>query len=229
MKKVSAMVVIFLGMIVLAACNINNNSNTNPEQGYFLVANISPDAPPLSMSINSSSFLTNLAYGAYTPYYGAAGGTYNFSIYGITTSPVLNNTVTISTNTLYSYFLIDSFNTITSAFVTDKIPATSTDSAYVRFFNFSPNVGAVSLRDSAAGTNLFLKRTFNDQQTNTSLANFTRLKAGNYDFQLNLSDSTLQGGKSFSLTGGHVYTLFAKGFKDGTGDAALGIGQIMNY
>jgi hypothetical protein len=55
------------------------------------------------------------------------------------------------------------------------------------------------------------------------------LVAGNYDLQLRLSDSTLQGGKSFSLIGGHVYTLFAKGFAGGSGSTALGIGQIMNY
>lgn len=229
MKNVPALVVIFLGIIIFSACNINNNSNTNPQQGYFLVANISPDAPPLSMSINNSSFLTNLAYGAYTPYYGAAGGTYSFSIYGTTSSPVLSNTVAISTNTLYSYFLIDSFNNIKSSIVTDNIPATSSDSVYIRFFNFSPDAGAVSLRDSASGTILFQNRSFNDQSTNTTVANFTKLVAGNYDLQLRLSDSTLQGGKSFSLIGGHVYTLFAKGFAGGSGSTALGIGQIMNY
>lgn len=229
MKKIPAMVVIFLSIIILSACNINNNSNTNPQQGYFLVANISPDAPPISMSINNSSFLTNLAYGAYTPYYGAAGGSYSFSIYGTTSSPVLSNTVTISTNTLYSYFLIDSFNNIKSSIVTDNIPTTSSDSVYIRFFNFSPNVGSVSLRDSATGTLLFSNRTFNDQNTNVSYANFTRLVSGTYDLQLYLSDSTLQGGKSFSLIGGHVYTLFAKGFAGGSGDTTLGIGQITNY
>lgn len=223
------MAFIFLGMVILSACNINNNSNTNPQQGYFLVANVSPDAPAVSMSINSSSFLTNLAYGAYTPYYGAAGGIYSFAIFGTSSTPVLSNTITISTNTLYSYFLIDSFSNIKSSLVTDNIPATSSDSVYIRFFNFSPNAGSVSLRDSASGTLYFSNRAFNDQSTNTSYANFTRMVAGNYDLQLMLSDSTLQGGKSFSLIGGHVYTLFAKGFDGGTGSSALGIGQIMNY
>lgn len=112
----------------------------------------------------------------------------------------------------------------------DNIIRPSADSVYIRFFNFSPNAGMVNLRDSVSGTDWYASRYFNDQAGLNNYTTFNRIPHGVYSLQLTRSgdDSVLVSRKD-TLAGGHVYTIFAKGFSGGTGNAILGIGQIQNY
>ncbi len=231
MKKLIVINLVVLGVIIFtASCNVNG-SNTNPQQGTFLLANVSPDAPPLNISINNSPFGAGLAYGIYTRYYPVTAGAYTFSFYdsASATNPVLTNTVSISPSATYSYFVIDSFKRIKSSFVQDNFKQPGGDSVYIRFFNFSPNAGLVSLDDANSDTTFYTGRSFNDQATTSSLANFIGIKKGIYKFELRKSDSTLLASKIDTLVGGHVYSLFAKGNVDGTGTQAIGIGAMANY
>jgi len=232
MKKLPLMIVAAACVIVfLGSCNLNNDGNTNPQQGSFLVANISPDAQPLSITINGSNFANNFGYGNYTPYYLANAGSYTFSFYDAAsgTSPILSNTVSISASASYSYFLVDSFSKLKSSFVQDNFTAPSTDSVYIRFFNLSPNAGALYLKDSSTGNDLYSLRAFNDQDANSSNTSFKEMAKGIYTFQLKRLDSSIAVSRVDTLSGGHVYTIFAKGNVGGTGAQALGIGQITNY
>ena len=123
MKKLP--VIVFGVMAILIAttsCNVGNSSNTNPQQGYFLLANLSPNSDPLSVYVNGSPLFQSLSYGSYTQYYGAAAGSYAFSFYGATQTPVINNTVTIDATKTYSYFVVDSFSKVKSSFVQDQFP-----------------------------------------------------------------------------------------------------------
>jgi hypothetical protein len=141
MKKIQVMIFASVCMSIMAtSCSVGCDSNSNPDQGQFLLANISPDAPPLSVNINGSSFGTGLYYGNYTPYYVATAGSYQFAFYGTGSAPVLSNTVNIETSKRYSYFVIDSFSTLKSSFVEDKLLQPSSDSDLCcGFLMFSPN------------------------------------------------------------------------------------------
>ncbi|MEP6465497.1 MAG: DUF4397 domain-containing protein [Parafilimonas sp.] len=237
MKKLPLIILVAMSVIIFAAsCSLNNNSTSNPSNGGFLVANISPDAPPLTLYSNgAATSIQNLGTGTYTPYYQATAGSYNFAFYdsASATSPVLSNTINISTGANYSYFIIDSFSKVKASFVQDFLPSPSPDSVYIRFFNFSPNAGAVSLYESSVfDSSFYSNRFFNDQANTTGLANFVRLKTGSlayYNFQLKQSDGTVVASKLDTLSAGHIYTLFAKGNVEGTGAQAVGIGQILNY
>jgi len=231
MKKIlrSISAVLVLGLIFFS-CKLDNGTS-NPQTGFFMVANVSPDAPHLNVNVNNSAFDTGLVFGSYTPYVSANAGTYNFAFYPSGSStPVLTNNVTIDVNKVYSYFVIDSFSKVKSAVVEDVFKAPSGDSVYVRFFNFCPNLTqAIDVKDSANNTSLFSSRTFNDQASNPSFAAFNEIKAGAYTLQLKQIDGTLLSSQSTTLEGGKVYTLFAQGFKGGIGDQALSIGQIINF
>ena len=235
MKKIIGVLAALLSVfIIFSSCNLDNGT-TNPQTGYFMVANVSHDAPHLNVYINTAPFDTGLAYGTYTPYVSATAGVYNFSFYpaGSSTS-VLDNSVTVAANKVYSYFVIDSFSKIKTAFVEDNIIAPSGDSAFLRFFDFTPNFPQpVNVWDSAAnagaGRVLYSGRTFNDKSSNPSFADFTELKSGAYTLQIKQIDGTLLLSQAVTLEGGRVYTLFSKGFYGGTGIQALGMGQIQNY
>ena len=222
----------FVTMCCITSCNIKNGDTTDPQQGYFLVANISPDVPPLSILINGSSFSSNFAYGNYTPYYSTTAGSYTFAFYTSLsgTTPVLSSTVNLAASSSYSYFVIDSFSKIKSSFVQDNIVIPGGDSVYIRFFNFSPNAGTVALTDSASKTDLYTSRTFNDQNITPVYSNFKRMLSGTYTLQLKLADSTIATSKTYALTAGHGYTFFAKGLLNSSSDTtAIGIGFINNY
>ena len=232
MKKIVSGVSAFLLLALVLSCNDNNTSN--PSLGYFLVANVSPDAPSLSLTINSNVIDTGLSFGTFTPYYSANAGTYNFAFYpsGSSTAAVTNN-VNIEANKVYSYFLVDSFSEVKSSIVPDVFPKPPGDSVYVRFFNFSPNLPQpVNLVDATTGLALFpnsTSRTFNDQATNLPYSNFTEIHAGSYTLELKLADGTILWSHAGNLEGGKVYTLFAQGTYNGTGAQAFGLGQILNY
>ncbi|HEX5153055.1 MAG TPA: DUF4397 domain-containing protein [Parafilimonas sp.] len=231
MKKIQLMIFTLVCVLILTAtsCSLGGDSNSNPDQGMFLVANISPDSPPLSMNINGSSFSANLNYGNYTPYYIATAGSYKFDFYGTGTAPVLTKTVNIETSKRYSSFVIDSFSTLKLSFVEDKLFQPAADSVYVRFFNFSPDSQPVNLYDSASKTKLYSMRYFNDEASNAIYTEFGRVKAGIYTLRLTTPSDSVLATRKDTLTGGHIYSLFAKGFVGGTGNQAIGIGQLIHY
>ncbi|MEP6683448.1 MAG: DUF4397 domain-containing protein [Parafilimonas sp.] len=235
MKKLPLVILVAMCTLIFAtSCNLNNNDTTNPQASYFLVANISPDAPPLTLYSNGSpTQIQGLPSGLYTLYFQATPGSYNFAFYdsASTTTPVLSNTVSINANSYYSYFVIDSFSKVKSTFVQDNLKATTSDSAFVRFLNFSPNAGVVNLSEVTGDSTYYSNRTFNDQVATTGYADFNRLKlraGGVYNFQLKQPDGTFLASKLDTLLGGHTYTLFAKGNVNGTGSQAIGLGQIVN-
>lgn len=231
MKKIFLSTVAVLSLLILVnSCTLDNNNTTQPQSGAFLIAQVSPTAPHLSLYVNSSAFDTGLVFGTYTPYVAANPGTYDFSVYAPgTTTPSLKSTVAIDVNKYYSYFIIDSFNKVQSAFVQDVFKAPSGDSAYVRFFNFCPNSNALTLAQTS-GAAFSAGRIFNDQANNPQYIAFAEVKAGAYSFDLkNASDSVLKT-QSITLVGGKVYTLFAKGIIGSTDSTkALSIGQLENY
>jgi hypothetical protein len=122
MKKIVGSISAVLALtFVVVSCNVDSGTS-NPQTGFFLVSNVSPDAPHLNISINNEAFDTGLAFGTYTPYVSANAGTYAFAFYPSGSStPVITNNVTIDVGKVYSYFVVDSFHEVKSAIVEDKL------------------------------------------------------------------------------------------------------------
>lgn len=232
-KNLLGIIAVFSSVIFLTSC-IDNNNTTQPQTGAFLLAQTSPDAPNVGVYINGSIFDT-LHFGNYTRYIGGiTPGTYAFAAdsFGIQNpaNAKLKSNVTIDANQYYSYFVIDSFSKLKAAWVSDVFQAPSSDSVYVRFFNFCPNT-AEPLNLVDADNNVWSQlRNFNDQ-SNPQFVAFTERVAGTYTLSLKTASGTvLTTQDDVKLIGGHVYTLFAKGIIGST-DAtkALSIGIIQNY
>lgn len=227
MKKLPVFISLAACILIFAtACNVNSNM-TNPQQGNFLVTNVSPDAPPLDLYINSTGFIQGLGYGTYSAYNALTAGSYTFSFFdsASASSPVLSNLITLSPATNNSYFVIDSFKRVKASFVPDNLVLPGPDSVNIRFFNFSPNAGAVSLYEATLDSAFYSIRSFND----VSGAAFNKIKAGVYNFQLQQPDGTVLASKLDTLSSGHIYTIFAKGNVSGTSGQEIGIGQILNF
>ncbi len=231
MKKIIAGFVTVLSLaVILNSCTLNNSGSTTTttQQGVFLVAQASPNAPHLNIAINSNPFDTAFAYRIYTPYIKANPGTYSFSATGSSSSAPSNTTsVDIEANKGYSLFYIDSFAKLKTALINDVFKAPSSDSIYIRFLNFYPVLNqSLNLIDSTHN-NVALSqgRTFNDQQYNPQFATFTEYTSGNYILSLKNAAGTTLKTQTLSLTGGKVYTLIA--CVDST--KAVSIGLLENY
>lgn len=77
---------------------------------------------------------------------------------------------------------------------------------------------------------MFSNRAFNDQNTNTSTQAFTPLDAGTYNLEVRLAGTTTRvlALPNVALAAGKIYTVFAKGFVNGTGAQALGAQVILH-
>lgn len=228
MKRIFVNVAVAFGILTFASCLKDSDGTSNPTQGALLVANLTPDATSVNVTLNSKSFINNLVYGVYTPYYLQSAGTYDVGV-ASSSSTNISDSLKIEPNKYYSYFIIDTLASLKYAFVEDKLVQPSSDSVYVRFLNFSPNSDAINFRDSATHNYFSRARTFNDQKTTASYADFTKMRAAILTFQIVGSDSSVLASKKDTLAGGHIYTIMAKGKANGTGAQALGIGKIQNY
>ena len=101
---------------------------------------------------------------------------------------MLTNIVPLSADTYYSLFLVDSLKKIKLVSVRDRIIVPGSDSAAVRFLQFSPNTplpyGTVTKQHrhtlNSPG------ELFNDQVSDTTRSTFKPLKAGTYSLALYL-------------------------------------------
>lgn len=230
MKKIIFCIAAFLScLIIFNSCTLNNANSTPTPKGAFLLAQVSPNAPTLNFTINSNIFDTGLIYGIYTPYVAANPGSYAFAV---PNSTLPSTTVNIEANKYYSYFIIDSFNNLNSAFTNDVFKAPSGgDSVYIRFFNFCPNINEpINLYDSTHKVVLSSNRTFNDQGFNPQFTAFNELPSGNYILSLKTISGTLLKTQTIPLVGGKVFTLFAKGINGNTDTTkGLSIALLENY
>lgn len=235
MKKFPLVILaVISSMIFLSSCLKDSNNTTQPQSGAFLMAQVSPTAPTVSIYFNSTTqILDTLRFGGYSPYVGPINpGTYTIIVdsFGTTTPSKLKSTVTIDANKFYSYFIIDSFNKVKSAFINDVFKAPSTDSVYLRFFNFALNTKSPLTLAQSGGGAFSSNRTFNDQQNNPQYIAFNEVPKGTYSFDLKDTSGAVLKTQNLNLIGGKVYTLFAKGIQ-GSADTtkALSIGLLENY
>ncbi len=238
MKNIFFSVAIAFGILILASSCLKSGDTSNPMQGALLISNLSPDAPAVNISLNSKPYIGNLnyPYGTYTfgpPYSLLTAGSYSVDVTDASNANIFSHTITIDPNKYYSYFVIDSFAKVKYAFMEDKLITPGADSAYIRFLHFSPDAGTISLRDSATKKYFYISRNFNDQNSSPANAAFNEIKQDTLTLQLvhivSVGDTAVIASKKDTLSAGHVYTILAEGFLNGTDDDTLVIKKIQNF
>ncbi|ANE53686.1 cell wall anchor protein [Flavisolibacter tropicus] len=208
----------------------DDNGDIEQQKAQVMVVHASPNAPNVDVRINNAVALSNVSYPNNSPYTPVDAGTANFKLSPAgTTTYVIDANVPLTANNYYSVFAIDSVNKIKPAVVGDNLTAPASGKAHVRFFHFSPNAPAVDIAVTD-GPVLFNNRTFNDQSTTATLANFTPVDAGTYNLEVRIAGTKTVALPlpNITLTAGKIYTVFAKGFVGGTGAQALGAQIILN-
>ena len=220
-----------LGAVTLLFTKCDKDDDDNESsKSKVMVVHASPNAPNVNVRINNTIALSNVAYPTNSTYTELNSGSNNIKVSPTgTTTYVIDANVNLEANKNYSVFAIDSVAKIKAAVVSDDLTAPASGKAHVRFFHFSPNAPAVDIAVTG-GAVLFSNRTFNDQATNATYANFTALNAGTYNLEVRAAGTNTVALPlpNITLTAGKIYTVFAKGFLGGAGAQALGAQVIVN-
>ena len=69
-KNIAGFAAVLVLVILLNSCTLNNSGSTTTvtQQGHFLIAQTSPDAPSLAFLTNNNILDTGLNYRAYSPF-----------------------------------------------------------------------------------------------------------------------------------------------------------------
>jgi len=207
----------------------NNNGNLftdmTPATAKVLVAHTSPDAPGVDLLldglvVNSSA----LTFPNNTGYLGVPAGDRDVkvNVSGSATT-VINAGLNLDPNLAYSVFAVNSVSNIEPLVLVDDLTSPAMGMAHVRFLHLSPDAPAVDIT-LTDGTVVFGNKAFKEY------TEFTPLNAGSYDLQVRAAGTStvvldLPG---INLEDGKIYTVFAKGFLNGTGETELGASIIVN-
>lgn len=228
MKNLLKYTAAIVGILSLQSCLKNNDSN----QAFAAIrfVNASPGSPALDVYYNGASAATNIAFGGTSAqYYTALAGTGSLQVTPAgQTDYKINTQVTLQPGDFSIYF-INSYTGIGATAVSDYFANfPNPDSVLVRFFQFSPGFAASSVKlFNTTDSIIYSNRTFNDQATNAGFQSFQYLKAGTYSVSYYAfgSSTPVKTSTGITLTGGKLYTLYAKGILGSADDLETGIEQ----
>jgi Domain of unknown function (DUF4397) len=233
MKKIILTAVAFATVFAstLVSCKKDKKDDPTPEQTYakVLVTHASPNAPGVDLLVDDTKVNNAaLTFPNSTAYLQVKSGTRNIkvNVTGTSTS-VINANVPFTENKNYSLFAIDSVSKISALLIEDDLTAPAAGKAHVRFIHLSPNAPAVDVAVTG-GAVVFGNKSFKDGTA------FTPLAAGSYNLEVRVAGTTPPTTAAvlllpnITLTAGKIYTVFAKGFLNGTGAQALGAQIIAN-
>jgi hypothetical protein len=213
-------------LALLVGCE-NNDSTVNtpsPGSGNVMVVHASPDAPAVDLLVNNTVVASGLAFPNSTEYLTVGAGIQNVKVrVAGSSTTVIDANLPITGGTSYSVFAADSVARLAPLVLTDDLSAPAAGKAHVRFVHLSPNAPAVDIA-LQGGAVVFSTVAF---KGNTA---FTPLNAGTYNLEVRVAGTStvVLSLPNVTFADGGIYTVFARGFVNGTGDQALGARTIVN-
>jgi hypothetical protein len=216
------------GLVVAALVLVSSCKKDDPaiDHAQVLVTHSSPNAPGVDLLVdNSKQNSSALTYPNNTGYLQLATGTRNIKVNVTGTSTtVIEANLPLVKDMNYSIFAVDSVSKISALVLSDDLTAPATGKAHVRFVHLSPNAPAVDVAVASSGAVVFGNKAFKEYTA------FTPLDAGTYNLDVRVAGTSTVALvlPPLTLEAGKIYTVFAKGFLNGSGDQALGAEVIVN-
>ena len=118
-----------------------------PKTSYLRILHASPKTSAVDVYINDMLKFKNLAYGDFTDYIEVITGNYNVKIYtaGTKTSPVLNKTLFVPPEKIYTIAAIGLMPNIELLTVPETKITQPANMVYIKFAHLSPNTGPVDI------------------------------------------------------------------------------------
>jgi hypothetical protein len=222
----SILMLLLFSAFFVTSCSDDDNNPSTPilEKANVLVVHASPDAPGVDLLVDNSIAGSNLTFPNSTGYLEVEEGTRNIKVNVTGTSTtVINADLTLNGMVNYSIFAIDAVANLTPLVIVDDLTTPAGGFAHVRFIHLSPDAPAVDIT-TTDGTVVFGNYDFK------KYSEFVPLPVGSYNLQVRVAgtETVVLNLSGISLADGKIYTVFAKGFLNGTGNQALGAQIIVN-
>ena len=224
--KLSSVMVLLLSL-AFVGCSDDDNSpiNSQLETANVLIVHASPDAPGVDILVDDAGpAVTNLGFPTNTGYVELPAGTRNVKVnVNGTTTTVINADLMLESDKNYSVFAVNSVSSIEPLVLEDNLTQPASGKAHVRFVHLSPDAPAVDIAVTG-GPVLFPNVSFK------GYVDFTPVDAGTYNLEVRPTGLTtvVLSLPGITLEDGKIYTVFAKGFLNGSDNQALGAEIIVN-
>ena len=227
LRKTSLVALIAITGIGIISCSDDDDNTVQPPMETFakvMAIHASPDAPGVDLYVDNAMAGTNLEFPMSTGYLEVPSGTRNVKVNVTGTEmTVIEADLPLTADVYYSVFAVDQVSNLTPLVVVDDLTAPASGKSHVRFFHLSPDAPAVDIT-LTDGTVVIGNTSFKEY------TQFLPLDAATYDLQVRIAgtDTVVLELNGITLMDGKIYTVFAKGFVEGSDKQALGAEIIIN-
>jgi len=205
-----------LTVFFLASCKKNNVDNTpQPDIAAFNVVNAAPGQTSFNFALDNQ--IVNgpaLTFTDPTGYISAYTGTRKFDVtLGGTTQSVLTDTLILEKDKYYSVFITGQ-SSLSTLITEDDVTTPATGKAKIRFIQLSPDAGSLSLGIKGE-TPLFPAQAFKTASA------FIAIDPAQYIMEIKNDGGNALTESNITIAAGRIYTVWAGGLLQGTGNSAM--------
>lgn len=208
-------------MLFTSGC-FNENDNFQPvELSYVSIYHASPDTEDLDIVVGANNQVNSVPFG-YEDFSGYVslypGDRYLKFTRANTSTVVLDTTLTLIRNKIYSVFLADSLSSIEAVVLIDSAQTTEAGKAMVRFVHLSPDAPGVNL--FIDGQDLLPEKSFKEATA------FIKTDAGTVNLEFRTADGeneVLLAVPQIELISQQYYTILLNGFTNPPAENTNGI------
>jgi hypothetical protein len=202
-------ITLFVLIAFTAITSCKKTETADPTISYLRIINASP-----SLATYNAYFNGNMVNSAALPFGGAVNYvSYVAEAYSLkfttasSTESLLTKTITLNASTYYSSYLINKPAALDVYTISDDLSIPSTDKAYIRFINLSPDAPALDLAKTTATTMLVTNKAYKNA------SGFVAVDAGTYtlDAKETSSGAVKATSVSTSFTAGYHYDIICGG------------------
>lgn len=204
--KISTLFSVAVCCMTLTSCL--KGSSTDEQAPYVSIINTSPTLGTFNIYLDGTAVNSAaIPFGAVIAYSQVTAGdhTLKFTTAGSTES-LLTKTITLSGDKIYSFYLVDKEDQMDGLLLEDHMTVSSTEKAFVRFINLSPDAPALSL-SITDGSTLFSGENYKGS------TEFAAIDPNTYNFSITESATTeLRASiNSVTFSAGKYYTVISRG------------------
>ncbi|NMN39173.1 DUF4397 domain-containing protein [Pedobacter sp. SG918] len=202
-------ITLFVLIAFTAFTSCKKTETTDPNISYLRVINTSPSLATYNAYFNGNMVNSAaLPFGGSVAYLSSTSGTYSLKFTtASSTESLLTKTITLNTSTYYSVYLINKPAALDIYTISDDLSIPSTDKAYIRFINLSPDAPALDLAKTGSTSILATNKAYKNASS------FIAVDAGAYtlDAKETSSGTVKATSASTSFTAGYHYDIICGG------------------
>lgn len=202
----NVLLIIALPAMLFSSCKKETVDETGISS--LTIINASPTLATYNTYLDGTKVIEGaLPFGGVIPYATLTAGDHTVKLTSETDpTALLTRAITVEGNKAYSFFIINKSENIDGLLISDNADSYSTEKAFIRFINLSPDGSVLGLSLNNDGTNLVADKSYKE------VSNFMEINPGTYSFDAKNDAGTIMSNLSSTvLEAGKYYTVMAIG------------------